>query len=230
LKKQNTQLKNRIHSVLKEHLHGYTQEEIFSKRKRKEIRAISEGTPLHFQVNLLLDRLEREEADVELLKNEVLLLAAPFMAQIQILTSMKGISVFIAIAIIVDIIDVGRFKNSKCFTSYLRSAPRMSNSNTSTTNRGTNKMGRKLAASLLVNSLNHVLNGSPKLSRWYDRLCQYKKPGMVRTGLRRKVFAEIYQMLKKGEYHYDRESLKHELKMHQYRKFLEKRNILLKSA
>ena len=221
-KKQNTQLKNRIHSLLKEQLHGFTQEEIFGKRDRQEIRAISSGSPMHFQVNLLLNRLERDEADVELLQDKILQQAAPFMGQIDILTSMKGISVFIAIAIIADIIEVNRFKNSKVFTSYLRSAPRMSNSNTSTSNRGTNKMGRKLAATLIVNSLNHVLDASPKLNRWYDRLCQYKKPGMVRTGLRRRVFAEIYQMLKKGEYHYGRDSKKHEAKMAQYQRLLEK--------
>jgi transposase len=224
-KKQNTQLKNRIHSLLKEQLHGFTQEEIFGKRDRQEIRAISPGSPMHFQVNLLLDRLERDEADVQLLQDTILLHAAPFMAQIDILTSMKGISVFIAIAIIADIIEVSRFKNSKAFTSYLRSAPRMSNSNTSTSNRGTNKMGRKLAATLLVNSLSHVLDASPKLSRWYDRLCQHKKPGMVRTGLRRRVFAEIYQMLKKGEYHYGRDIMKHEVKMAQYQRLLEKTKI-----
>jgi transposase len=221
-KKQNTQLKNRIHSLLKEQLHGFTQEEIFGKKGRRGIRAISPGTPLQFQVSLLLDRLERDEGDVELLKDKILLLASPFMAQIRILTSMKGVSVFIAIAVIADIIDVSRFRNSKAFTSYLRSAPRMSNSNTSTTNRGTNKMGRKLAATLLAQSLNHVMDASLKLSHWYERQCLHKKPGMVRTGLRRRVFAEMYQMLKKMEYHYGRDSAKHEAKMAQYQRFLEK--------
>jgi transposase len=171
---------------------------------------------------MLLDRLERDEADVDSLKDKILLLAEPLTAQIEILTSMKGISVFIAVAIIADIIDVGRFKDSKAFTSYLRSAPRMSNSNTSTKNRGTNKMGRKLAATLLTQSLNHALDASLKLRRWYDRLCEYKKAGVVRTGLRRRVFAEIYQMLKKREYHYGRDAAKHEAKMAQYRRFLEK--------
>jgi transposase len=69
---------------------------------------------------------------------------------------MKGISVFIAIAIIADIIDVSRFRDSKAFTSYLRSAPRVANSNTSTSIRGTNKKGRKLSATLLTQSLNYV--------------------------------------------------------------------------
>ena len=222
LKKQNTQTKNRIHSLLKEQLHGFTQEEIFGKRGRQEIREIPSTFSMSFQVNLLLDHLEHSEADVELLQNKILLQAAPFMKEIDILTSMKGISVFIAAAIIADIIDVSRFKNSKTFTSYLRSAPRMSNSNTSVSNCGTNKMGRKLAATLVVNSLNHILDSSPKLNSWYERLCQYKKPGMVRTGLRRRVFAEIYQMLKKGEYHYGRDSKKHDEKMRQYKRFLVK--------
>jgi hypothetical protein len=52
----------------------------------------------------------------------------------------------------------------------------------------------------------------------------------VRTGLRRRIFAEIYQMLKKGEYHYGREAEKHEAKMRQYKNFLKKRNIFVEMA
>jgi hypothetical protein len=87
-------------------------------------------------------------------------------------------------------------------------------------------MGRKLSATLLTQSLNHVMNASGKLRRWYERLCEYKKPGLVRTGLRRRVLAEIYQMLKKGEYHYGRDNHNHEMKMAQYRRFLEKQKTL----
>jgi transposase len=225
LKKQNTQLKNRIHSLLKEQLYGFTQEEIFGKKDRAAIRKISADPVLTYQVNMLLDMLERLEGDVEGLKEQVLLEAAPFIGQIDILTSMKGISVFIAIAIIADIIDVSRFKNSKAFTSYLRSAPRVAASNTSAGLKGTNKQGRKLASTLLAQSLNHVLEASLKLRKWYMRLSEYKKAGLVRTGLRRRVFAEIYQMLKKGEYHYGRDAQNHGKKMEQYKKFLTKHGI-----
>jgi hypothetical protein len=41
-------------------------------------------------------------------------------------------------------------------------------------------------------------------------------------GLRRRVLAEIYQMLKKREYHYALDPRNHETKMAQYRSFLEK--------
>jgi hypothetical protein len=175
----------------------------------------------------LLDCLERHEAVVEALKEQILLQAAPFMAQIDILTSMKGLSVFIAVAIIADIIDVSRFKDSKAFTSCLRSAPKVSISNTSTSIRGTNKKGRKLSATLLTQSLNHVLDASLKLRRWYDRLSEYKKAGLVRTGLRRRVLAELFQMLKKREYHYGRDTKNHEAKMAQYRRFLDKQEKII---
>jgi hypothetical protein len=89
-----------------------------------------------------------------------------------------------------------------------------------------NKKGRKLSAALLTQSLNHILDCSLKLRRWYERLSGYKRAGLVRTGLRRRVFAEIFQMLKKQEYHYGREAEKHDMKMSQYRRFLEKQKVM----
>jgi transposase len=108
LKKQTTQLKNRIHSLLKERLYGFTQEEIFGKKSRARIRDISEDPVLKFQLNFLLDRLEQDEADVDALKEQI----------------------------------------------------------------------------LLTQSLNHVMDSSLKLRKWYERLSEYKKAGLVRTGLR----------------------------------------------
>jgi transposase len=229
-KKQTVQIKNRIHSLVKEKLYGFTQEEIFGKKNREMIRGLESKTALSYQINDLLNLLESQEGHIRSLEEEILGRAEPFLREIEILTSMKGVSVFTAIAVIADIITVNRFKNSKAFTSYLRSAPKVSNSNTSVSIKGTNKKGRKLAATLVTQSLNHVLDSSPKLRRWYDCLCEYKKPGLVRTGLRRRVFAEMYQMLKKGEYHYGRETHLHEAKISQFKRFLEKRKNLLKIA
>ena len=230
MKKQIAQIKNRIHSLLKEKLYGFTQEEIFTQKSRKKIREIESGNPLSYQINMLLSHLESLEALTESLQDKIKEQAGPFMREIEILTSMKGISVFMAVAIIADIIKVDRFKDSKSFTSYLRSAPRVESSNTSVSIRGTNKKGRKLSATLITQSLGHVLDASPKLNKWYKRLTQYKKAGLVRTGLRRRVFAEIYQMLKKGEYHYGREAEKHEEKLKQYKTFLKKRKNFIETA
>jgi len=229
-RKQTTQIKNRIHSLLKEKLYGFTQEEIFSQKSRKTVRELEKNTVMSFQINELMDMLENIEIRVKTLEDKVKEHSEPFMREIEILTSMKGIGIFTAIAIIADIISVTRFKNSKKFTSYLRSAPKVSNSNTSEKTKGTNKKGRKVAATLVTQSLTHVLSASIKLNRWYEEKTKDKKPGLVRTGLRRRVFAEMYQMLKKGEFHYGRNKILHEVKISQYKRFLEKRKNLLKTA
>jgi len=229
-KKQTTQIKNRIHSLAKEKLYGFTQEQIFGKKSRKKIRALESNTAMSFQINELFDSLEYFEGRIDSLENKIKELAEPYMREIKILTSMKGIGIFTAMAIIADIIRVDRFKNSKAFTSYLRSAPKVSNSNTSVSIKGTNKKGRKLSATLVTQSLTHVLKASPKLNKWYTELTKHKKPGLVRTGLRRRVFAEMYQMLKKGEYHYGRDAEKHGAKIRQYERFLKKRKNLLKTS
>jgi transposase len=197
---------------------------------RKVIRGLETNTAMSFQINELFELLEHLEGRIKSLENKIQEQAEPYMREIDILTSMKGVSVFIAIAVIADIIKVDRFKNSKAFTSYLRSAPRVSNSNTSTSIKGTNKKGRKLSATLVTQSLSHVLTASRKLSLWYEKLTEHKKPGLVRNGLRRRVFSEMYQMLKKGEYHYGRNACLHKAKISQYKRFLEKNKNLLKTA
>jgi hypothetical protein len=81
-------------------------------------------------------------------------------------------------------------------------------------------MSRFKNSTLLMQSLNHALEASVKPREWYMRLSEYKKAGVVRTGLRR-IVTEIYQMLKKGEYHYERDAAKHGAKMTAYKKLLD---------
>jgi len=76
----------------------------------------------------------------------------------------------------------------------------------------------------------HVLDAGKKLGIRYSRLTECKKAGLARNALRRRVFAEIYQMLKKGECHYWRDAEKHEAKMRQHKNFLEKRKNFVKAA
>ena len=72
-----------------------------------------------------MDQLESIEQQIKTLKERILLEGAVYIKEINILTSMRGLSVFTAIAIISDIITVRRFQNSKKFSSYLRSTPRV---------------------------------------------------------------------------------------------------------
>lgn len=225
MRKEITATKNRIHSLLKQALFPFTKEYIFGKKTRPSILAISDDPVLKAQLGLLFELLESLETKAEEFSDLILVAAAPFMSEIDVLTSMKGVSVFTAAAIMSDIITVERFPNSKHFTSYLRSAPRVESSNEKTIIKSTNKCGRKMSIILLSQSLNHFRDSNPKLTAWHDRLVTYKKKGLVRMGLCRRVFAEMFQMLKKGEYHYYRDQKNHEKKMSEYRAFLKSRGI-----
>ena len=225
-KKQITAVKNRIHSLLKQNLYPFTKEYIFGKKTRKAIRTLCEEKHvLNFQINLLMDQLEQLEETIKNLKGKILCDGSCYMKEINILTSMRGLSVFTAIAIISDIITVKRFSNSKKFASYLRSTPRVESSNEKTIIKSTNKAGRKTAITLLSQGLNHFRDCNPKIRRWYDRLRVYKKAGIVRMGMCRRVMTEIYQMLKKEEYHYFRDPENHQKKMNDYIKVLKKNGI-----
>ena len=219
LRKEIGQTKNRIHSLLKENLFPFTKEYIFGKGTRKHIRAIAADPVLSFQINLLMDTLEHLEGQVEKLTEMIKVKAEPFMREIDILTSMTGVSVMAAIAVIADVIDVGRFKNAKHFASYLSSAPRVESSNTTTVIKSTNKAGRKVSLTMLSQSLNHFRDSNRALNAWYEKASVFKKKGVVRMALCRKVITQLFQMLKKGEYHRFRNPLLHEKKMREYRAF-----------
>ncbi|MDR2783529.1 MAG: hypothetical protein LBB48_06800 [Treponema sp.] len=111
-KKRNTRLKKRVHSLLKEQLYRFTREEIFGKGSREKIRALPTDSILRFQIHQAMDRFERDEQNVKTLKERIPRAAEPYMARIAILTGVKGVGVFIVIAVIADSIEVHRFKGS----------------------------------------------------------------------------------------------------------------------
>ncbi len=225
LRKQITATKNRIHSLLTQNLMPYTKKYIFGKASRTLLREVTVEPVLSYQINFLFDELEHLEWKTEQFVEKILVTAHPFMHEIELLTTMKGLSTFTAAAIMSDIETVNRFPNSKAFTSYLRSAPRVESSNTKTIIKSTNKSGRKLSIVLLSQSLNHFRDADPALKAWNDRLTQYKKKGLVRMGVCRKAFTQIYQMLKKDQPHYYSDPVVHKKKMNEYRHLLHSHGI-----
>ena len=176
MKKHIASTKNRIHSLYKQELYPFTKEYIFGKKTRLKLRGININPATDFQLNLLFDSLEDREKEVERMKEYLMYLAKPYFKEIEILTSMKGISVFTAIALIADISEIKRFKSSKKLSSYLRSAPGVDISNETVRNLRTNNLGRKLSITLISQSLNHFRDSNLKLKKWYEGKMEQKKP------------------------------------------------------
>jgi hypothetical protein len=69
------------------------------------------------------------------------------------------------------------------------------------------------------------------LNNWYARKEPFhKRKGKLRMALCRKVFAEIYHMLDKMEFHYFRNEKLHKKKMDEYFKFLEENNVVFQKS
>jgi len=225
LRKQITQVKNRIHSLFKQNLYPFTKEYIFGKARRKQLLEIELHMADRLQIELLLDQLSVIEEKVSEIEKMIKQVGEAYYSEVDLLTSMRGISVKTALAIIADVGEVTRFANSKHFCSYLRSTPVVDSSNQTTRMKGTTKFGRTLTITLIAQSLNHFRNGNPKLNRWYLKYDGYKSKGKIRMSLMRRTLTEIYQMLKKSEYHYYRDPENHKKKMNEYDRFLIKQNI-----
>jgi transposase len=226
IRRQIGAIKNRIHSLLKQNLLPFTKEYIFGKRNRGIIKNLEMCVIAKFQLLFFFEELEHLEERITTLEDEICVIGSKYIKEIDILTSMTGISIMTAIAIMSDIATIHRFPNSKHFSSYLRSAPGIDSSNETIKIKNTNKLARKHSITLLSQSLNHFRDSNPKLKSWYDKKESTHKKGKLRMALCRKVFTEIYQMLKKKEYHYYRNAELHEKKMNDYYNFLEKRGII----
>ena len=158
------QLKNRIHAIYKQNLINISRNELSAKTKRVSfLEEIPIPDYFRAQVNILLKQLTETENNLLEIEKLIKIAGSKYYREIEILTSMKGISVMTAIALIADIADIKRFPNSKHLASYLRSAPSVDRSNEVTKIGKTNKYARKLSISLISQSVLHFLNANSYL-------------------------------------------------------------------
>lgn len=221
-KKQIAMNKNRIHSILKQNLKPYTEKDIFSNKKREEILKLDIAEEYKIQINSLYETVDYLEENAEEIKNEILYAGRQHKDQIEILTSINGISAFIAIALIADYADIERFKNGRRFSSYLRAVPKLDASNNKIHNGNTHKKGRKLSISLLLQSITHFRKNNSNIENFYQTKIKGKSTGTVRMAVARKMFVSIFYMLRDKKYHNCRNKELHQLKMSKYNEFLEK--------
>jgi len=222
-KKQKNALKNRVHSIIKQNLIHYDSVTLFThfdtimptlklnERDKKTILLLYEDI-LHF------------EARQEQIKEEILSTGYQrFANEIKLIIGIPGISVFIACAILADIGCIQRFKNSKKFCSYLRSAPKIDASNEKIKNGSINKKGRKLSFSFVLQGLIHIIKTNPNFKEFQSKNIVGKNKCKVRSALIRKTFEMLFYMLKnKTEYKYI-DNVLHKKKIMELEKFLQKK-------
>ena len=230
LTKQKTMAKNRMRSLLIQK--GiYIKGTIYTANMRNRILNSSISKSTIAQLQVLYNEIDYIEKELKVLKDEILVQGEYFKKEIDIITSIKGVSVFTAIAIMTDIANIDRFENAKKLCSYLRSAPGIEKSNNTEKMKSVNKQSRKLAITMLMQGIWHTYNSNPYLSSVFFRIKGgKKKSGKARVAVARKIFQGIFNMLKKGEYFYWKDDKNHQKKVRGYENFLKKRQKMKKSA
>jgi transposase len=121
-----------------------------------------------------------------------------FRSEIDLLTSISGVSVMGAIVFMSDIVTVDRFASAKEMTSYLASVGKVDSSGTTTRNGGLNRRGRRTSYRFILQGLEHIVRGNKSFASFKERHVA-KKANKVRAAIVRKTFVAMYYMLKNNE-------------------------------
>lgn len=214
-------VRNRIYSLFKENLKPFTRQQIFgSLRHNLDASGLAEEYKL--QVRVLFEILEHLIAKREEIKRSIFVLGEHFMEDIDILVSISGVSVFIALAIIADYGTIDRFAKAKQFSRYLRSTPRSEVSNERRKDGKIHKNGRKLAIKMLLQGLHHSIRENTCMRKFFNRLKKGKGKCKARIAITRKLFVIMFFLLKKRVYYKQMNQALHDRKMKEYKRFLEK--------
>lgn len=225
------QIKNAIHAVFKQHLICIPKKSLSAKTKREAyIDAYDLPDTTKLQLRILFNQLKQTEENIKSIETLIKVIGVEYYNEVELLTSIKGVSIIMALALIADIAVIERFPNAKHLCSYLRSTPSVDNSGETVRVGKTNKFGRKLSISLLTQSALHFRKADKQLDSWYLTKSKAKGRGKMRMGLVRKMIAQIYHILSKKEYHWYRDEINHLRKMNEYDSFLEINGIRIKKA
>ena len=199
-KKINTQLRNRIHSILKQNGIVVKRGIMESKIGRQKILEIRLPGDWDIQIISLMKQLEIVITECDNLKDMIIIKGYKlFKKEIDLLITIKGFSPFTSVAFMADVVDIERFKSAKKICAYLRTAPKVKSSNNTTHIKSINKASRSLTCSLLTQSVNHIKTAGPYLDSFYTRLRAGKSAGKSRMALIRKVIVSAYYMLKRNQ-------------------------------
>ena len=221
LKKQITMDKNRIHSLLKQNGIQVSQKILCRANSREKIMNLEMREVVLVEIEVLLNQIERTEESQERIKKEIFKRGNYFEKEIKLLMSIKGISPFMAIGIMSDIVDIHRFADVKKFCSYLRAAPKIDSSNKTIKIGRINKHSRKICMELMVQSIEHF-RSCEKFDQFYQKKKPGRSAGKARVALVRKVMVAIYFMLSREQLFYYVDQKNYNNKLVEYDRILKK--------
>jgi len=164
-----TQIKNKIHAILRRHGIQYEFSDLFGKSgieflRNVDIPAYSRYELDHYLtlLRVLNYKIEDSSKQIEALKKEN--------PQAQLLTTIPGISDYSALLIMAEIGDIRRFKTAEHLCSYAGLVPSTYQSGNTSYHGKITKQGSKWLRWILIQAANKAITRENALQRFYKRL------------------------------------------------------------
>ena len=206
LSKQRTRLKNRIHATLAKYaisIDGVS--DLFGRRGRKELEKSLGLLPPHsrFSVERLLETLDLVQKQIDQFEERMKETFATS-RELEILQTLPGVGFILAVVILLEVGDIGRFLSASRFAGYSGTTPRVSSSG------GKTRFGqlrpdvnRYLKWAFIeagnVVCLHHRRRPYQHVSRLYLRIRQRKGHQKAVGAVARHLAEAAYWILSKGE-------------------------------
>lgn len=194
LVRMRTQIKNKIHAILRRHGVQYEFSDLFGRSgieflKTIDIPAYSRYELDHYLTLLRVFNYKIEESSVQI---EALKKDNP---QAGLLTTIPGISDYSALLIMAEICDIRRFKTAEHLCSYAGLVPSTYQSGNTSYHGKITKQGSKWLRWILIQAANKAILKENALQRFYKRLEAKKGRKIAIVATARKMLTYIHAML-----------------------------------
>jgi transposase len=117
----------------------------------------------------------------------------------QLLATIPGVSMFIAVAIACRIGPIGRFPRGRSFANFLGLTPGSRSSGDTERLGSITKMGSRMVRFLLAQVILHLLRRDHTVRVWYQRIKRRRGSKIARVAVMRRTAVIMWRMLRTGE-------------------------------
>ena len=147
------------------------------------------------ELNLLAKVVEAKEQ----LSEKIVIASEPLAEQVKLLITIRGITVLTAAAFLADVGEIRRFRSAAKMSAYLGLVPRCNDSGGRSRSGHINRKSRRLARTMLTQSIYQVTRSCPELRRQYAELIDHRGVGRARIAMIRRLCRIMRRMLLTGE-------------------------------
>jgi transposase len=195
-----TQTVNQVHKILRRH--NLEWERPTKKLQTRKVTEWLKTLPLdpmeRFTMDQLLLQWRLWEEQLAVVDDRI---AARFLANpdAQLLATVPGVSMYIALAIVCRIAPISRFPRGRSLAKFLGLTPGSRSSGETERLGSITKEGSRMVRYLLGQVILHLMRRDGSVKAWYQRIKRRRGSGIGRVAVMRRTATIVWRMLSKGE-------------------------------